>query len=843
MKFEKLKDFITNEMKLGDNDRKYQPIVIRFLVQNGGSATRKEIENEIDAVNWHYKPLPTTKNPFTILTDDFPVCEYDEPTETYNLGKDFADYSINDKAWTIVECALKDETRKHALEEIVEKSRKVVSQLTNERDEVLGRYGPGGKDDLTSEKITKEKFIEFWRKENNYHWKAVNQAAGHVVKDIDMLRKNLKILFNENESVSERIKKLRGKKKGDYSFLWFGQAVYTPLLLVTSNLRHAVVNGPVEDALDYLRLWPKQFQVQNNNPEDEWKIIPQMQAIVSEVADRNKLDLWQIDWAWYELQGKDAQSSSKNYWVIIPGGSAGLRKVADNMIAEKTVTVGFHDADMHEYFGDPNKIWLNKKESFTTVEKYNELLDQIGKEEKEKYENEIKNLKKKQKLTAKEKKELKRMEKGGWLNVSKRSDQLSVFCKNHNQTISWRWMPLRDFMRVKEGDVVILWNGQNKVYAIGECTGNYKYVKILPDGYLFGNHHHQRPIKWIDTQEQSIPDGKLPGGQRATIMKANPRFAGLLKMLKLDTGGEKTYEGDTDNLDPLEEEEEVELKSTDPLSWPYHHMGVEMATLDNILKFGVRFVEDLDGQVVDDEGKKKFMKILQDMGISTTEKALQEPLEKYGKYVTLMYVFGIGRTIQVDPNDKKKGNKFSASLACKYYLHNKKDPKGFILNHLLRWQYPNGTNKQQPNETDRKLLPFAFTLNVLIQLSDTEIENAYLSKSEILDVVMQAKTMDEDQSVVEKILANRKEDKNYDLKRYTKEHWSAASRLFGSFATTGLIKYNKNNSDRSLEITSASIDEAKNTLLVHKPKYHEWQLPSRTKNDNKEVWDIHHGII
>ena len=40
-----------------------------------------------------------------------------------------------------------------------------------------------------------------------------------------------------------------------------------------------------------------------------------------------------------------------------------------------------------------------------------------------------------------------------------------------------------------------------------------------------------------------------------------------------------------------------------------------------------------------------------------------------------------------------------------------------------------------------------------------------------------------------------------------------------------------------------TIDEAKNTLLVHKPKYHEWQLPSRTKNDNKEVWDIHHGII
>ena len=154
----------------------------------------------------------------------------------------------------------------------------------------------------------------------------------------------------------------------------------------------------------------------------------------------------------------------------------------------------------------------------------------------------------------------------------------------------------------------------------------------------------------------------------------------------------------------------------------------------------------------------------------------------------------------------------------------------------MRWQYPNGTSKEQQNETGRKLLPFAFTLDVLIQLSDTGIENAYLSKSEILDVVMQAKTMDEAQSVVEKILANRKDGKDYDLKRYTKEHWSAASRLFGSFATTGLIKYNKNNLDRSLEITSDSVEKATNTLLVWKPKYHEW-------NDNKEEWDIHHGII
>ena len=154
---------------------------------------------------------------------------------------------------------------------------------------------------------------------------------------------------------------------------------------------------------------------------------------------------------------------------------------------------------------------------------------------------------------------------------------------------------------------------------------------------------------------------------------------------------------------------------------------------------------------------------------------------------------------------------------------------------MLRWQYPNGTSKQQKNETGRKLLPFAFTLDVLIKLSDTGIENAHLSKSEILDVVMQAKTMDDAESVVEKILDDRKNSKEYDSSGFPSEHWSGAARLFGAFAATGLIKYNRSNSDRSLELDPDSIDEAKNTLLVYRPSVYEW-------NDNKEEWDKHHGI-
>ena len=291
-------------------------------------------------------------------------------------------------------------------------------------------------------------------------------------------------------------------------------------------------------------------------------------------------------------------------------------------------------------------------------------------------------------------------------------------------------------------------------------------------------------------------------------------------------GVPKTYEVNTGNLDSMAEE--PELESSDPLRWPYHHMAGSMVhELDKILKFGVSFVEDLDGEEINTESKKKFMEILRDdLGINATEKGLEDPEKWYGKYVTIMYVFGIGSNV--------KGN-YKASTACKLFLHDQKNPRRFILNHMLRWQYPNGTNRRDKNEAGRKLMPFVFTLDVLIRLSNVSIDDAYLSKSEILVVVTQAKTMDAAESVVEKILAGRENSTEYDSSGFPPEYWSGAARLFGAFAATGLIKYNRSNSDRSLELDPDSIDEAKNTLQVYRPSVYEW-------DENKDKWDKYHGI-
>ena len=341
MKFEELKNWIENKMRMAPG-KNYQPVMIRTLVQNGGRATQEEIIEELKAVNFHFGPWKKTKYPFEILTKHN-VCKYNESDKTYEL-LDFDSYSIAEKAWIIVECVLKDKTKKEILEKTVEIFRrrmKTEPKLIEDRDEVLDRYGKMfALDNIKN--ITEDDFLGFFRYENNHHWKSVNQPAGHLIKDMPRLQKSLKILFDENKTISERIKRLRGDKSGDDFASNLGKAIYTPILLVGSNLQYAVINGIVDGALDNLRLFPKKFLPKRQ--EDEWKIIPLMQEIVSEVAKRYGLDLWQIDWVWWDLSLREER---RKYWLLTPGYQSNLK---DKMISKNLMSIGFHDINLLEYF-------------------------------------------------------------------------------------------------------------------------------------------------------------------------------------------------------------------------------------------------------------------------------------------------------------------------------------------------------------------------------------------------------------------------------------------------------------------------------------------------------------
>jgi 5-methylcytosine-specific restriction protein B len=508
LKFKELKNWIKNEMKMAPGYN-YQPVMICTLVQSGGRATQEKIIEELTGTS------KKTKYPFEILTKHN-VCKHNESDKTYEL-LDFDSYSIAEKAWIIVECVLKDKTKKEILEKNVEDVRRRIKnepKLTEDRDEVLDRYGKMfALDNIKN--ITKDDFLGFFRYENNHHWKGVNQSAGHLVKDMPRLQESLKIIFDENKTISERIKQLRGDKNGSNFISYLGNALYTPILLVGSNLQYAVINGIVDSALDKLRLFPKKFLPKR--VEDEWKIIPLMQEIVSEVAKRYDLDLWQIDWVWWDFSLREERRS---YWLVTPGYQSNLK---DKMISKNLMSIGFHDVNLLEYFEE--KSGQEKSGEFKSTEKKEELKKIVRADTEKQYQKRVLELRKKKKdegkLSNTEEKELAKKEK----------DPTKA-------KVSWNWIPMRDFVKSKINDEVILWNGNNKIFATGRIIGGYQYLKHD----IHDQHHHQKQVEWTDTEERDIPDNMLPGGQRPSFVETDKSATALVNWLY---GKEQIYQETT----------------------------------------------------------------------------------------------------------------------------------------------------------------------------------------------------------------------------------------------------------------------------------------------------------
>ena len=185
------------------------------------------------------------------------------------------------------------------LEEAIQKTKEEWEsnpQLKQDRDEVIAKYGEIFKLE-NIDNLTQEKFQEFLRFENNKHWSKLDRPGGSLIKDMDKLKSALKILLDESQPLSSRIKRIRDTKGKDYT-PFLAQAIYTPILLVTNPQKYPVVNLPVAEALDELGLYPiKKW----TSGEEEWDSIPQMQQIVQDVATKNDLDLWQVDWVWWKI--------------------------------------------------------------------------------------------------------------------------------------------------------------------------------------------------------------------------------------------------------------------------------------------------------------------------------------------------------------------------------------------------------------------------------------------------------------------------------------------------------------------------------------------------------------
>ena len=86
---------------------------------------------------------------------------------------------------------------------------------------------------------------------------------------------------------------------------------------------------------------------------NEWKIIPQMQEIVSEVAKRYALDLWQIDWVLYDVVKKRKPGDPPKYWLFLPGtGSENLSE----WITKKIIAIGYMDLFLPRHWIGKQKL-------------------------------------------------------------------------------------------------------------------------------------------------------------------------------------------------------------------------------------------------------------------------------------------------------------------------------------------------------------------------------------------------------------------------------------------------------------------------------------------------------
>jgi MoxR-like ATPase/predicted RNA-binding protein len=72
---------------------------------------------------------------------------------------------------------------------------------------------------------------------------------------------------------------------------------------------------------------------------------------------------------------------------------------------------------------------------------------------------------------------------------------------------------IKDFLSVKEGDIVIANKGISQVVGIGRVVGKYKHRPDL-------TFHHTYPVQWFDTTEREIPP--QVGSWRRTISKVSP---------------------------------------------------------------------------------------------------------------------------------------------------------------------------------------------------------------------------------------------------------------------------------------------------------------------------------
>ena len=101
--------------------------------------------------------------------------------------------------------------------------------------------------------ITAEQFEEFCDFKSNHHW-TISRHKTNLTKDMEQLKKSLKILLDESIPISDRLKRLREHPSTEYQ-KYLGKAYFSPILLVAHPDKYPVYNDTVKIALEELSIY------------------------------------------------------------------------------------------------------------------------------------------------------------------------------------------------------------------------------------------------------------------------------------------------------------------------------------------------------------------------------------------------------------------------------------------------------------------------------------------------------------------------------------------------------------------------------------------------------------
>lgn len=182
-----------------------------------------------------------------------------------------------------------------------------VQKIINQRDEVLGRFGPifqPGAVDMLEEDV----FRQFLSIKYNKHWTGLERQP-ELYADMDRLREALSVLVDETRPVRERVNTA-------IEAPGMGPTKFSAILHVAYSNKYGVWNGTSEKALRHFDLWPGIPCGATTG--DKYDAVNQ---VLLNLAGKLGVDLWTLDSLWrrIDLSGEGVATSNN-------GGKSGANK-------------------------------------------------------------------------------------------------------------------------------------------------------------------------------------------------------------------------------------------------------------------------------------------------------------------------------------------------------------------------------------------------------------------------------------------------------------------------------------------------------------------------------------